>query len=89
MRVTIDVDERVWKELTEYIIKKHGKLYGKYRKNAVNDVLKLGLKALKKSNVADFKTAINSVDVSRGFLDSTAEISGEVRRRGIARVEMD
>lgn len=89
MRVTVDVDEEIWKELTDYILKKHRKLYGKYRRNTLNDVLKLGLRALKKSNVRDFRAAIAAGDVSKGFLDSAIEISKEVRKRSTARVEMD
>jgi purine-nucleoside phosphorylase len=89
MRVTIDVDEEIWKELTDYILKKHRKLYGKNRRNTLNDVIKLGLKALKKSNLGGFKEAIGAVVVSKGFLDSTIEMSKEVRRRGTARVEMN
>jgi hypothetical protein len=89
MRVTIDVDEKTWKELTDYVLKKHRKLYGKYRKNTVNDVLKLGLRALKKSNVGDFRRAIAAIDVSSGFLESTTEISKEIRKRSAARVEMN
>jgi hypothetical protein len=88
MRVTIDVDEKTWKELTDYVLKKHRKLYGKYRKNTVNDVLKLGLRALKKSNVGDFRRAITVSDVSSGFLESTTEISKQTRKRSVARVEM-
>lgn len=88
MRVTIDVDEKLWKELTDYILRKHLKLYGKYRKNTINDVLKLGLKALKKSNVGDFKKVIASSDVSDVFLESTIELSKEIRKRSVARVEM-
>jgi hypothetical protein len=88
MRVTIDVDEGTWKELTEYVLKKHRKLYGKYRRSTVNDVLKLGLKALKRSNVGDFRKVIETVEVSESFLKSSLEISKEIRQRSTSRVEM-
>jgi SPX domain protein involved in polyphosphate accumulation len=88
MRVTIDVDEGTWKELTEYVLKKHRKLYGKYRRNTVNDVLKLGLKALKRSNAGEFKKLIETAEVSESFLESSLEMSKEIRQRSAARVEM-
>jgi SPX domain protein involved in polyphosphate accumulation len=88
MRVTIDVDEGTWKELTEYVLKKHRKLYGKYRRNTVNDVLKLGLKALKRSNTGEFKKLIETAEVSESFLESSLEMSKEIRQRSAARVEM-
>jgi SPX domain protein involved in polyphosphate accumulation len=88
MRVTIDVDEGTWKELTDYVLKKHKKLYGKYRRNTVNDVLKLGLKALKRSNAGDFKNLIKNAEVSESFLKSSLEVSKEIRQRSVARVEM-
>jgi len=88
MRVTIDVDESTWKELTDYVLKKHKKLYGKYRRSTVNDVLKLGLKALNKSNVGEFKNLIETTEVSEPFLKSSLEISKEIRQRATARVEM-
>ena len=88
MRVTIDVDEETWKELTDYVLRKHKKLYGKYRRNTVNDVLKLGLRALKKSNVGEFKKLIETAEVSESFLKTSLEVSKEIRQRAAARVEM-
>jgi hypothetical protein len=88
MRVTIDVDQETWKELIDYVLRKHKKLYGKYRRNTVNDVLKLGLRALKKSNVGEFKKLIEATEVSESFLKTSLEISKEIRQRAAARVEM-
>jgi hypothetical protein len=51
------------------------------RKNTMNGVLELGLKALRKSIVSNLNAGIASVDVNKGCPDSATEIRKEVRKR--------
>ena len=86
MRVTIDVDEKLWKEIMKHITEKYKTPYGKYRKAAINELLKIGLKEAKRSkNIDEFKKVILSTKVSPEFLSFLEKISKNIRTKAKVR----
>ncbi len=86
MRVTIDVDEKLWKEIMKHITEKYRTPYGKYRKAAINELLKIGLKEVKRTkNTEEFKKAMLSTKVSSEFLSFLENVSKNIRTKAKAR----
>ena len=79
MRVTIDVDEKLWKEIMKKITEKYGVPYGKYRKLFINEILKRGMKNLEEKE--DFKSFLISSKISPKFLEFLSKMSKEIRKR--------
>ena len=81
MRVTIDVDEKLWKEIMKYITEKFGTPYGKYRKIVINELLRKSLEEIKReeSNLKKFKKLLLSSKLSPDFLSFMEETSKKIR----------
>jgi len=85
MRVTIDVDESLWEEIMNFIISRYKKSYGIYRKKVINEILKVGLKVIKKGNFNDVLKVLESYEVGDEFLNFMDSLSKSIRERGVRR----
>ncbi len=51
MRVTLSIDDTVWKEILKFLSERFGKVTGKIREEYISLMLETGLKELKKSEI--------------------------------------
>ena len=85
MRVIIDVDENLWKEIMDFIHSKFEKPYSKSQKKVINEILKTGFKIIKEGNFEEVMSVLENYEVSDDFLDFLSNLSKSIRERSVHR----
>ena len=84
MKVTINIDENLWKEIMSFVSSKYSKPT-KSREKIINEILKVGLEVIKNDNLEDVINVLESSEVSDEFLNFMSKISSSIRERSACR----